>query len=599
MTNKKLSFAVENISLLDDENLDHSQFSLLRADIFATGRSLHDTFVTEENLRKNAKTILQKPFVFFEDRRTDDAGGHNDQEVAVGFVPHNSSIDFRTLDDGRTMLTCEVLVWKRYSKDLLRYFQRDGGRKGVSVELEIIDSKQDKNGLLEILNYCFNAITCLGQFITPAIPNAEAVLQFSKDFEEAKKKYEFSSRYDEVDMTIPSEVKQNAQKALDSYNQNGGKISNVALANARFLSKNDKMTPERMKQLHKTVHKNMDDMTTLCWGGEESKLWSESIVKLMDEIDMEQSMFYEKGGDLVPYQSLKDANPAIKGIDPPVTLTQANAIAKQADAVGTSDKVNGWAVAIASFKKTHVVRDGKWIAKESMSEEFAKEDLGKGSALKVNKSKESMSDKPWGNVDKIALRNKILNASNYRSLVNDVYMLVESGWEDHPSSSLKYPVMELSGDTLVYNRYGLSAALQRAEGQNESGVVSKVHGIYKKMGLDKPDSNKKFAQGMYNLTSAQCMEILNNALPDTLNQVGYKRYWVETYDDICVYVHDSQDESVYCASYELNPETCTATIDMENAHPAIHGNQLKEVQKKKKLRLIKRKRKKICQQKKK
>ncbi|HUX77538.1 MAG TPA: hypothetical protein VMY40_12980 [Anaerolineae bacterium] len=67
----------------------------------------------------------------------------------------------------------------------------------------------------------------------------------------------------------------------------------------------------------------------------------------------------------MPYSSLDDANPAIKGIDPPVTLSQANTIAAMADAIeeeGEAD--NPWAVAIAQFKKAYEVDDGKWVKRE-------------------------------------------------------------------------------------------------------------------------------------------------------------------------------------------------------------------------------------------
>lgn len=104
-------------------------------------------------------------------------------------------------------------------------------------------------------------------------------------------------------------------------------------------------------------------------------------------------------------------------------------------------------------------------------------------ALKVNKSASSMSDTAWGSVDKTALMHSVTEASNAGSLVHDVYMLVESGWEGAPSEHLKYPVMELKAGTLVYNRAGLGAALQRASAQNETSVVSKIHGIYKKLGI--------------------------------------------------------------------------------------------------------------------
>lgn len=104
---------------------------------------------------------------------------------------------------------------------------------------------------------------------------------------------------------------------------------------------------------------------------------------------------------------------------------------------------------------------------------------------KIDKSKEALSDKPWGEVDKTKLRNDIMGASNKNTLVKDVYMLVEDGWEDAPSEHLKYPVMELKGDTFVYNRDGLSSALGYAKKENVSSVVSKVEKIQRKLRLFK------------------------------------------------------------------------------------------------------------------
>ena len=104
---------------------------------------------------------------------------------------------------------------------------------------------------------------------------------------------------------------------------------------------------------------------------------------------------------------------------------------------------------------------------------------------KIDKSKEALSDKPWGEVDKTKLRNDIMGTSNKNTLVKDVYMLVEDGWEDAPSEHLKYPVMELKGDTFVYNRDGLSSALGYAKKENVSSVVSKVEKIQRKLGLFK------------------------------------------------------------------------------------------------------------------
>lgn len=115
---------------------------------------------------------------------------------------------------------------------------------------------------------------------------------------------------------------------------------------------------------------------------------------------------------------------------------------------------------------------------------FAKEDYGTGKAIKVDKSKEAMSEKAWGSVDKTALRKKVLEAKNYKTLVKDVYALVEEGWEDAPSTKLKYPIMEIIGDKAVYNRYALASALAYARKNNETEVIAKVESLYKKLDID-------------------------------------------------------------------------------------------------------------------
>ena len=123
---------------------------------------------------------------------------------------------------------------------------------------------------------------------------------------------------------------------------------------------------------------------------------------------------------------------------------------------------------------------------------FAKERIeSMAKTYKIDKSKEAMSDKAWGEVDKTAMRDKIMEASNKDSLVKAVYMLVEDGWEEAPSEHLKYPVMELKGDTFVYNRDGLASALGYAKKEDETTVVNKIEKIYKKLDLDDNEGGKE------------------------------------------------------------------------------------------------------------
>ena len=122
--------------------------------------------------------------------------------------------------------------------------------------------------------------------------------------------------------------------------------------------------------------------------------------------------------------------------------------------------------------------------------EERKQSMAEKKMYKIDKSKEAMSTADWGDYDKVAMRDKIMEAKNRDTLVKSVYLLVEDGWKDAPSEHLKYPVMMLEGDKFVYNRNALSSALAYAKQNDETEVVNKIEAIYKKLDLD-DDSERK------------------------------------------------------------------------------------------------------------
>ena len=113
---------------------------------------------------------------------------------------------------------------------------------------------------------------------------------------------------------------------------------------------------------------------------------------------------------------------------------------------------------------------------------LAIEDFAK--ALKVNKSKEAMSDTSWGDVDKTELRKRIVEASNFKEIADDVFLDLREGWEEGEVTKLKYPVMEIKGDELVYNRGALGSAKAYAEKNGEEEVLKKLKAIYEHLDLD-------------------------------------------------------------------------------------------------------------------
>ena len=125
---------------------------------------------------------------------------------------------------------------------------------------------------------------------------------------------------------------------------------------------------------------------------------------------------------------------------------------------------------------------------------FAKDDIGTKGALEVDKSKEAMSEKPWGEVDKSELRKRVIAAENFKSIADDIFLDLREGWEDGIEGALKYPVMCLEGEKAVYNRGGLASAKAYAEKNGDEKVTEKLEKIYKHLELEDGDMEKEAAE---------------------------------------------------------------------------------------------------------
>ena len=121
---------------------------------------------------------------------------------------------------------------------------------------------------------------------------------------------------------------------------------------------------------------------------------------------------------------------------------------------------------------------------ELMSNFSVKEDeAGTEAPIEVNKSKEAMSTKDWGSVDKTYIRERVVKAENFKTIAKDVFLDLREGWEDGNVTALKYPVMEIKGDEAVYNRNALAAAKAYATQHDDKAVLEKLEEIYKDLDL--------------------------------------------------------------------------------------------------------------------
>ena len=157
--------------------------------------------------------------------------------------------------------------------------------------------------------------------------------------------------------------------------------------------------------------------------------------------------------------------------------------------LGVNPSIQGSEARVMSFSE---IKDA--YAEETKNktdiEKFADARRDKMAEMRYKINKTELKDTPWGDVDKTAMRDKIMKAINKAELVKAVYALVEDGWQDAPSQHLKYPIMQLVGDTFYYNRYGLASALAYAKQEGEHAVISKVEKLYKKFKIEDEGGEK-------------------------------------------------------------------------------------------------------------
>lgn len=311
-------FTVDDAKLINSN--PNSNFAILSLDFFASGANRHDTFISDDTLFRTKDTIKNVPVVWIYDPITDDAYTHDSRETPCGFVPETAEITSRKMEDGRTMLTVDCYVWKKFSGRILEFFKRDGGEKPVSVEITIFEARDMDNGLVEIADYKYDAVTILGSNVTPAIPLAKStVIQFAKEYKKDFEK-EFS-KYSEIDMKIPDGIKKNVSKKLEKYLLSEKKNLNaIVISQARHISKSETVSPEKARSIFDSMRRlskkeTIKDRTTkdyIAWdllGGNESFSWFSGIIEQMKNADDKKIIYFnvETDGE-EPVEENKEIN---------------------------------------------------------------------------------------------------------------------------------------------------------------------------------------------------------------------------------------------------------------------------------------------------
>lgn len=507
--NLQFSLEPDNFKLLENDGY----CSIAEIDFLHVGVNRNKCNITKECVEKSLQSFYNKPLLCILDNSiipslSKDFKEHayNEEEkkkfIAFGTIPESSTFSFVERDNGKLYLNAKVVIWKNYFPVIMNILKRRNGNVKVSIELAVIEGKQDDiTGILDIKEFRLLSCVLLGENIMEGIEGSHLdILRFSYDEDEVKKANEHYITFSEKNTMyqIPEEVKASINEGVNSYKTIGKGCTNQELMMAKQLIEDGSINKIQVNKIEEYIQQVKNKKKSIGYdliGGSIMENWLNDIIEekiggilvnslsnneLQDQIWNELSKYKYHDGE---WEGRKYYVEEIYS-DEKVAIIRDNETATSYK-VPYEIKDGRVSINIEDKKEVHrTYEETSEISEKFSAIVFAKKDYGTGESITVDKSKEAMSDSSWGSVNKTELRKKVLDAKNYKTLVKEVYALVEEGWEDAPSSKLKYPIMEIKDGKAVYNRYGLASALAYAQKEGETSVINKVKSLYKKLDID-------------------------------------------------------------------------------------------------------------------
>jgi hypothetical protein len=217
-----------------------------------------------------------------------------------------------------------------------------------------------------------------------------------------------------------------------------------------------------------------------------------------------------------------------------------------------------------ALREYNLVKGGSDVDKATFADDSKKH-------IDIDNSKEAaVMEGSWGSVDKSKLRDELVNASNASELVKEAYLIVDEGWEDHPSEALHYPHHVVKDGKLVVHKQGVIAAYARLMQNDPNNEKAKRHieKHYKELGLDMDNFSLNTSE--FALTSEQLEDELKRIL--TVQEIvedewgfEYPKYAFVDYmpEEGIVVAYDW--ENCYLIGFNYTVQGDLVTVDFDSA----------------------------------
>lgn len=163
-----------------NEDYDIEEFAIAKIGFLSSRPNSHGLVISNEVLKKYAKTVLGKFLVAKVDPITEDATTHSTQEIIYGYFPKEQEIEFKEEDNNTIRAFAYAVISKVYTPELYEIFERKKEKRSVSVEMTMTtENDLDLNDT--VLSFNIVGVTVLGKAVLPSCPESEIVfVRFSE-----------------------------------------------------------------------------------------------------------------------------------------------------------------------------------------------------------------------------------------------------------------------------------------------------------------------------------------------------------------------------------------------------------------------------------
>ena len=178
---------------------EESKFGLKKAKVIIMheGTNRNNTHFSLESIKKAEETIKNRPLLGYiekdENGKATDFTDHRREikitkdgldvyylEQPLGVFPESCNPRYEEIG-GVTHFVADCYIWENYSNEALSLIEESDGEKQVSMEIYLNDSEELENGVIDIKDFTFMAVTILGDDIIQGMNGTCGLELFTKN----------------------------------------------------------------------------------------------------------------------------------------------------------------------------------------------------------------------------------------------------------------------------------------------------------------------------------------------------------------------------------------------------------------------------------